>query len=60
MPSYITKYLAAGWWATIADVDCSGSSKNPVVNFTATFFFRMQQAKQLGLIFQVRTCGIAK
>ena len=25
-PDFIPKYTACGWWATIASVDCSGST----------------------------------
>ena len=35
---YTTKYFAAGWCTTIAEVDCSGSSRNPLVSRTPTFF----------------------
>ena len=31
---YTTKYFAAGWCTTMADVLCSGSSRNPVVRWT--------------------------
>jgi probable F420-dependent oxidoreductase len=30
----MTKYFASGWWQTIADVDCSGSSWNSSVSVT--------------------------
>jgi hypothetical protein len=32
-----TKYLAAGWCTTMAEVDCSGSRRNPLVSRTPTF-----------------------
>jgi hypothetical protein len=36
-PFQATKYFAAGWCTTIAEVLCSGSSRNPVVRRTPTF-----------------------
>ena len=39
----------------MADVLCSGSSRNPVVRLHADVLVRMQQREQLGLVFQIRT-----
>src|SRR5271165_5155913 len=37
-PLHTTKYFAAGWCTTIAEVLCSGSSRKPLVRRTPTFF----------------------
>src|SRR6478672_5550093 len=44
---YTTKYFAPGWWTTIADVDCSGSRRNPVVRRTPIFSSGWSRANSL-------------
>jgi hypothetical protein len=42
-----TKYFAAGWCTTIAEVLCSGSSRNPEVRRTPTFSSGLSRANSL-------------
>ena len=45
--AHTTKYFAPGWCTTIADVDCSGSSRKPLVSRTPTFSSGLSSANNL-------------
>lgn len=44
---YATKYFALGWWTTMAEVLCSGSSRNPVVRCTPMVWSGCSSANSL-------------
>ena len=53
------KYFASGWWATMAEVDCSGSSWNSSVSSTP-IRSGSSSVEELGLVFQVRAGRVAE
>ena len=59
MDQLALKYLASGWWTTIADVDCSGCSWNSSDSSTP-IRLGVQQVEQLGLVLELGAGRVAE